>query len=418
MRAGFTGQGKTIGLAFLRSPLRQGVQDMPVHGSHQGGRFSIRIGQRPVTHRLALLVLAVCVVLSGCAPRGTITVEPEAAGTGTKVEILVATTRGASQTETFAARARSETVRWGVLEVSVPPDRAPGTVTFPRGAKANPTTDFLTTSAKQLADEQAFLHALNARLAKRRPGDREVTLFVHGFNTNFAEGVYRHAQMTYDFESPAVSVSYSWPSAANVFAYGFDLESALFARDGLEKVMQLLARSKAEGVVVVGHSMGTVVVLETLRQMAIRGSDDAFDDIRAVLLVAPDLDPELFRQEVLALAGYELPIYVTVSGRDRALQVSGLLRGQSERLGSIADTSSVAALPGVVVIDLSEFQGSDDPLNHFALATSPALIAFIQGLDRVGVRMLRDAERPSSVFEATVEAAAGVAVVTLRPITN
>ncbi|MCX7288295.1 MAG: alpha/beta fold hydrolase [Rhodobacterales bacterium] len=364
------------------------------------------------------LALAICVLLTGCAPRGTIKLDPEAAGTGSKVEILVATTRGASQTETFAARARSDTVRWGVLEVSVPPDRTPGTVTFPRAGQADPKTDFLTTSAKQIADEQAFLSALNARLAKRRPGDREVTLFVHGFNTNFAEGVYRQAQMAHDFKSPGVSVSYSWPSAANVFAYGFDLESALFARDGLERVLRLLARSNAEGVVVVGHSMGTVVVLETLRQIAIRGSDTVLGHIRAVLLIAPDLDPELFRQEVLALAPQDLPIYVTVSGRDRALRVSGLLRGQSERLGSIADTSSVAALPGVVVIDLSDVQGADDPLNHFAVATSPAMIAYIQGLDRVGVTMLRDAERTTSVFEASVEAAAGVAVVTLRPIAD
>ncbi len=388
---------------------------MPFNGSSHGGRRYSRF-RLPVMHHLVIAAFAFGVLLSGCAPRGTIKIDPGAAGTGSKVELLVATTRGASETETFAPRTRSETVRWGVLDVSVPPDRAPGTVTFPRGGMANPTTDFLTVSARQLADDQEFLNTLNDRLANRQPGDREVTLFVHGFNTNFAEGVYRHAQMAHDFGSPGVSVSYSWPSAASVFAYGYDLESALFARDGLEQVLRLLARSKADGVVVVGHSMGTVVVLETLRQIAVRGTDSVLDRIRAVLLVAPDLDPELFRQEVMALAPHELPIYVTVSGGDRALRVSGLLRGQSERLGSIADTSSVAALPGVVVIDISDVQGSDDPLNHFAVATSPAMIAFISGLDRVGATMLRDAERSTSVFEASVEAAAGVAVVTLRPI--
>ena len=356
-------------------------------------------------------------LLVGCASRGAITIDPGAAETGSTVEILVATTRGASPTETFATRVRSNTVRYGEVEVSVPPDRTPGTVTFPRGGRVNPATDFLTVSARQLADDQAFLNALNARLALRKPGEREVTLFVHGFNTNFAEGLYRHAQMAHDFASPAVSVSYSWPSAANVFAYGYDLESALFARDGMERVLGLLARSNADGIVVVGHSMGTVVVLETLRQLSIRGSDSVLDRIRAVLLIAPDLDPQLFGQEVLAMGPREVPIYVTVSGRDRALRASSLLRGQSERLGSITDTSKVATLPGVVVVDISDIQGSGDPLNHFAVATSPAMIAFISGLDRVGTTMLRDTERSSSVFEATVEAAAGVAVVTLRPIT-
>lgn len=390
---------------------------MSRHGSRHGD-WSCRRFVQPVTQPMLVAMLALCLVLSGCASRGSITIDPDAADTGSTVEILVATTRGESATETFAPRARSDTLRWGVVGVSVPPDRTPGTVRFPRGAEANPKTDFLTVSARQLADDQAFLSVLNARLAARRPGDREVTLFVHGFNTNFAEGIYRHAQMAHDFGSPGVSVSYSWPSAANVFAYGFDLESALFARDGMERVLGLLARSNAEGVVVVGHSMGTLVVLETLRQMEIRRSDTTLRRIRAVLLFAPDLDPQLFRQEVLALARFEFPIYVTVSARDRALRASGLLRGQSERLGSISDTSGVAALPGVVVIDLSQIQGSEDPLNHFAVATSPVIIAFISGLNRVGATMLRDTERSSNVLEATVDAAAGVAVVTLRPITN
>lgn len=365
--------------------------------------------------RFAGPAFAVCLLLCGCASRGTVTVAPDAAETGSVVEVFVATTRGATETDAFPSRARSETLRFATFDVSVPPDRTPGTVTFPSRSRQDPTTDFLTVSAAAFADDQAFLRAINVSLAKRRPGDREVTLFVHGFNTNFAEGLYRHAQMAYDFQSPGVSVSYSWPSAANVFAYGFDLESALFARDGLERVLNLLARSDAENVVLAGHSMGTVVVMETVRQLAIRGSDRVLDRIQSVVLLAPDLDPELFRAEVLALAPRKLPIYVSVSGRDRALRVSGLLRGQSERLGSIADTGPIAALPGVVVIDVSDIQGSGDPLNHFAVATSPAMIAFISGLDRVGSTMLRDEERTANLFEATVEAVSGVTEVRLLP---
>jgi esterase/lipase superfamily enzyme len=158
-------------------------------------------------------------------------------------------------------------------------------------------------------------------------------------------------------------------------------------------VLELLARSTAERIVLVGHSMGTVIVMETVRQLAIRGSDHVLDRIQGVVLLAPDLDPELFAAEVRALAPRVLPIYVSVSARDRALRVSGLLRGQAERLGSLTDTTSMAALPGVVVIDVTDIQGSGDPLNHFAVATSPAMISFISGLDRVGTTMLRDEDR-------------------------
>jgi esterase/lipase superfamily enzyme len=365
-----------------------------------------------LTRRAAILGLGLA--LAGCASRGTITVAPEAAAKGTIVDLLVATTRGYTDTATIGARARSETLRFADFAISVPPDRTPGTVTWPAG-EPDPATDFLTVSATPLASERAFVAAVNAKLATRPPEEREVTVFVHGFNTNFAEGLYRHAQMVHDFRSPGVSVSYAWPSAANVGAYGFDRESALFARDGLERTLVLLAQSNARRIVLVGHSMGTVVVMETVRQLAIRGSDRVLDRIQAVVLLAPDIDPDLFRAEVNALAPRVIPIYVSVSTRDRALRVSGLLRGQSERLGSLADTSAIAALPGVVVLDVTDIDGAGDPLNHFAVATSPAMVAFIGGLDRVGPTMLQDEDRSVGVFTATLDVVGGATEVRLLP---
>ena len=368
-----------------------------------------------LTGTIVLAAVAACLVLSGCATRGTITLAPEAAETGRVVEIFMATSRGATETADIASRARAETVRWGVIGVSVPPERIPGTVTFPTASPPDPARDFLTVSVGQFPDGPAFLRAVNARLAARPRGEREVTVFVHGFNTNFAEGLYRHAQMVHDFRSPGVSVSYAWPSAGATTSYGYDRESALFARDGLEEVLALLARSTAERIVLVGHSMGSLVVMETVRQVAIRGSDHVLDRIHGIVLLSPDIDPELFEAEVRGLAPRVLPIYVSVSARDRALRVSGLLRGQAERLGSLADTGRVAALPGVVVLDVTDIQGSGDPLNHFAVATSPAMISFIGGLDRVGTTMLRDGNRSQGAFTATVDALTGGAEIRLLP---
>jgi esterase/lipase superfamily enzyme len=334
-------------------------------------------------------------------------IEPDAAAIGSAVEIFMATTRGGTDEAAIAPRARSRDLRFGVFSVSVPPDRVPGTVAFP-GARPDPATEFMLVAGRPVQDETAFLAAVNASLAARPPGEREVTVFVHGFNTNFAEGLYRHAQMAHDFEAPGVSVSYSWPSAGNLGSYGFDRESALFARDGLEQLLTLLARSNAEDIVLGGHSMGSVIVMETLRQMAIRGADRALDRIQAAVLMAPDLDPDLFEAEVLALTPRVLPIFVTVSTRDRALRASGVLRGQSERLGSMADPARIAALPGVEVIDLTDVQGAEDPLNHFAVATSPSMIAYISGLDRYGQAIVRDADRSAGPLTNTFDVLTGL----------
>jgi esterase/lipase superfamily enzyme len=155
--------------------------------------------------------------------------------------------------------------------------------------------------------------------------------------------------------------------------------------------------------------MGALVVIETVRQMGIRGADGVLGRMQAVVLMAPDLDPGLFESEVLALGRRAPPIYVTVSSRDRALRVSGIIRGQPDRLGSTTDPARIAALPGVVVIDLTDVRGGEDPLNHNAVATSPAMIAFVSGLDRIGDAMLRDAERDAGPVVATINAVTGAA---------
>ena len=356
-------------------------------------------------------------LVGACAPRGEIVVLPEAEATGTVIDLLTATTRGPSEETAIGTRERSEALRWAEFRVAVPPRREAGTVTFPRSAAPNPETDFLIVSATEIADEQRFLAALNANLGRRPREAREVTLFVHGFNTNLAEGVYRHAQMSHDFRSPGVPVSYSWPSAGSALAYPFDRESALFARDGLERLITVVARSNARDIVLIGHSMGAQVVMETVRQMAIRRSDRDLGRLRAVVLIAPDLDVDVFRMQVAALAPREVPIYIVVSGRDRALRVSGLLRGQGERLGTIREAQRVSELPGVIVIDVTDVEGSDDPLNHFKVATSPAMIALLSGLDRHGLTMLRDQARQGNVFEATVSVVAGVTQAVLQPLT-
>lgn len=354
-------------------------------------------------------------LLGGCALRGEIVTLPEAEATGTVVGLLSATSRGPGKTSQLT-RERTETLRWAEFRVSVPPRREPGTVTHPRSAAPNPETDFLIVSATEIADEQRFLATLNAHLARRPREAREVTLFVHGCKSTFAEGLYRHAQMSHDFGSPGVSVYYASPSAGSALAYPFDRESALFARDGLERLASVVARSHARDIVLVGHSMGAVVVMEAVRQMALRRSDPVLDKLQAVVLIAPDLDVDVFRMQVAALAPREVPIYLVVSGRDRALRVSGLLRGQDQRLGSIREAERVSELPGVVVVDVTDVQGSDDPLNHFAVATSPAMIALLSGLDRHGLAMLRDDASQGNVFQATLGVVAGVTKAVLQPL--
>jgi esterase/lipase superfamily enzyme len=357
---------------------------------------------------------AAVLVLSACAQRGEIRVDPAAADVGAVTEILVASMREPDATGQGFGAGIASGLTFSAFQVSVPPERTAGTVTFPPGNRAaNPVTDFLTVSADRIADETAFLREVNAALGRYPAGRKEVFVFVHGFNTNFAEGLYRQAQMSHDFQSPGVSINFAWPSAARVTAYATDRETVLVARDGLADLLHLLARSDADRVVLLGHSMGTMVVMEAMRQIALVDDRAVLTKTDAVVLMAADLDVGVFRGQMQALAADDVDVFVFTSSRDRALRASARLRGSGERLGTLTDTAPVADLP-VTVIDLSNYSGEEDALSHFKVATSPALIALFQGLGAVGLDILRD--QPASV--GLVEAGAGLVTGTAAALSD
>jgi esterase/lipase superfamily enzyme len=360
---------------------------------------------RDVLDRLRVLSTGLCllVLVWGCAPRGTITLDPSAAQTGSVHDILVVSTRAPVEGSSVLSRNRSDSLHAVDFSVSVPPDRLQGTVTFPQSHPPDPKTDFVTVSARRLNGIAGFQAAVDAQASRLPADNREALVFVHGFNVSFAEGLYRQAQISHDFKTTGVSVHYAWPSAADVRAYAVDRESALFARDGLEEVLTTLARSNVPRIVVVGHSMGAHLLMETIRQMEIRGAPGFFGKLASVVLIAPDLDIDVFRTQALSLAGHDVPIYLFVSRADRALRLSSLLRGRTERLGSITGSESLGNLPQMVpihVIDITNFKANNDRLQHFKAVTSPSMIALLAGMGSAGLQMFREPENRPGLLES------------------
>jgi esterase/lipase superfamily enzyme len=365
--------------------------------------------------RRAALGMGLAALSAGCAPRGVLTIAPEAGAVGSIRTLYVATSRRADGGANVWSGGRSEALGFARFEVSVPPDRRPGTVAFPTGMPPDPRQDFLTVGARELGDAAGFRSAIDRTLAASPPEAREVVVFAHGFNTNFSEGLYRQAQMSHDFRMPGLSVHYSWPSAARVAAYAFDRESAIFARDGLEETLGLLAETRAERLIVAAHSMGAMVLMETLRSMAQNRAERFFERLQAVVLIAPDLDTDVFRGQARPLVARGVPIYVFFSSADRALRLSSRLRGQAERLGSLRSIEAVADLP-ITLIDTTDLNDAQDALGHFAVATSPAMISLIQGLNEFGVETIADADRSPGLIETTVESVQNVSDVVLQPV--
>ena len=326
-----------------------------------------------------VLVLGLVLSLAACAPRGMVTVLPGAAMLAPARSVFVATTRlpDASLPELFGP-VRTGEVGFSRFDVTVPPDRDPGRIEWPGREPPDPRRHFLTEAAKIYEGPQDFREALSGQLRAGPRGEREAVVFVHGFNTTFGEGLYRTAQIGTDLDLPGVLVHYAWPSRANPLAYAYDRDSALFARDGLERLLRETAAAGADRVLIVAHSMGAALTMEALRQIAIAGDRRTLDRIGGVVLISPDIDVDLFRRQAARIGELPQPFVIFTSARDRALALSARLAGEGARLGNLPDATPLADLE-VTLFDVSAF--SDGRGTHFVPAESPA---FLQLIGRVG----------------------------------
>jgi esterase/lipase superfamily enzyme len=345
----------------------------------------------PRRPRLRWAGIALAGLVAGCGARGSLTFDPDAAAVGSVETILVATSRDALDVQPIYGSGRDPRLGFARFAVSVPPDRAPGTVTYPKRSPPDPATDFLVVRAERLAGERAFVAALDSALDGASADARDATIFVHGFNTNFAEGLYRQAQLQHDLDRRTAAVNFAWPSAAKSLDYLYDLDSALFSRDALEATILAAGRSRADVVNLVAHSMGTFLLMDTLRTMARTGA--GLDRIGGVVLISPDIEVAVFERQAPPVLARGVPIYVVVSRGDRALALSARLRGERDRLGSIRSEAELGGLD-VTVIDVSDVKGVS-ALGHFKEATSPALIDYIRTLSDEGSGLLRDGPGPS-----------------------
>lgn len=358
------------------------------------------------------LLLVLCLALAtACAPRGKMTVDTEAGKVGKVETIFIGTTRDLQSDGTYGNK-RSEVTHFARYAVSVPPKRKLGEINWPsRFAKPDPERDFLTVSARTYPDEPAFRGELSAAL-KARGG--EAVVFVHGYNNNFSEGLYRVAQFAHDLELPGVVVHYAWPSAAEPLGYVYDRDSALFARDGLAALLDQLADAGATHILLVAHSMGSALTMEALRTSSLRGDNKALDRISGVILISPDIDVDVFRAQAKAMGELPQPFVIFGSNRDKILRISAGLTGQRERLGSLSDLSQVADLK-VTFLDVSAFASG---AAHFTMGDSPALILLLQRISDIEGAFEADRAARVGLLPGVVMTVQSATQVVLTPITT
>ena len=359
-------------MIYASAPLRAAM--------NVGQRFGAMNGQlRETVHQetpkmpfKAAIVLCVSLaILAGCTGKPETFVAPnDQIGAADVQRIYLATDRILS-TDLSGTTQRGGALSFAQYDITIPPGHEQGKVEFSE-ASPNPATSFTVAEARALPSLSDLGRTVRREAGPLgRPIDSAV-VYVHGFNTAMEYAVYRHAQIAHDYGLQGPQVTFAWPSVERTLGYVRDKDSILIARDHLEELLVELTREN-QNVFVFGHSMGTQLVVETLRQLSITGQQNVLRRIGGVILVSPDIDLDLFESQHERIDPLPNPFVVMTSESDYALRFSSLLTAQPERLGSARDRDRLAAL-NLLVLDLS---GLPNARNHFLAATSPVVIDIV-----------------------------------------
>jgi len=304
-----------------------------------------RLQHESLVSRRALLggltSLGSVLALGGCAGLGATGARFDASSLSADPTLLVATTRKRAS--------GGRTKPW------FGPERA-SAMTVARAKLVPPDDGRLSLASVGLGDwridaVEPVSGEVNDLLAQGGGGD--VLIYVHGFKQTFETAALDAAHLSDAIRFRGRTMLFSWPSKAGLFDYAYDRESAMWSRDDLERVLNSIVATPGSGRVhIVAHSMGTMLTLESLRQLHARYGDTVIDKVGAVVFAAPDIDMDVFSAAITRIGPLARKITVIAATNDRALALSGRLAGGMTRVGA-AEKAAIERL-GVRVIDASD----------------------------------------------------------------
>lgn len=335
-----------------------------------------RVGWFAKSIFLPLIVL----LAAGCSPTPNLvgietTVPIETVPDLNNHKIFIATSRAPSSkpNELFSGE-RGDALRFASVDVSIPRNRQAGSVDAPARAPADPTRHFVIKEPIRFDEQKDFLNNLTAYLKTLPAKQRDLLVYVHGYNTNTTEAILQIAQFVEDTGYQGVPVLFTWASSANTLKYVYDMNSALVARDNLVSMFQTVNIPSVIGYDVVAHSMGTFLVMEASRQIVMTTGLNPTGKLKNVILAAPDIDIDLFKEQIKLIPKNQRSIIILISKDDKALSASRRVAGGVSRLGQ-TDVEFLSNL-GVVAIDLSEVDDADS-LSHSKFKNSPQVVQLI-----------------------------------------
>ncbi|MEL6583668.1 MAG: alpha/beta hydrolase [Pseudomonadota bacterium] len=177
-------------------------------------------------------------------------------------------------------------------------------------------------------------------------------LYVHGYNIDFEKGCRRAALLKANAHLEGRLLWFTWPSDGDVANYSRDEADLYWSVPDLADLMIEMSERLGPDTPldIIGHSLGARGVALAAQQVAFRRPDISLGH---VVLVAPDMDFDIFERALPQIHQVSQGITVYVSALDRPLNLSRQVHGYP-RLGQ-AD-NPFWRLWGVSVVDVSDLE--------------------------------------------------------------
>lgn len=248
---------------------------------------------------------------------------------------------------------------YGTSEISVPHEHEVGRVEQPSYWRFEFRNDpsrhmILLPGGTEISDKDPWFRAVKERAEK---GARTAFVFIHGFNTTFEEAALRTAQIGYDLRFPGAPILYSWPSKGSIAAYTADEINVQWSEPHLVAFLKdLHQKVDADDITLIAHSMGSRLLGNALETLSSELPSDTRPFFNEIILSAPDIDPEIFRTQVMpAMLRLAEGRTLYASSDDWALTASqNFHRDGSSRAGEAGE--HIIVMPGLDTIDASEFR--------------------------------------------------------------
>jgi len=213
---------------------------------------------------------------------------------------------------------RDDRIHLGRCEVVIPQAHRIGSVGSRWWFRIVRGDDRLRLREVRKMEEADFWKSVAEKVAAEGRED-DAIVFIHGYNVSFEDAAIRAAQIGADLSIPGAMAFFSWPSCGRLLRYPAD-EARIEASEA--QITQFLVdfadRSRARRIHIIAHSMGNRGLLRAVNRIAEAASASTQKPLGQIILAAPDVDSDIFRQLAGAFARVAARTTLYVSRGDLA----------------------------------------------------------------------------------------------------